>query len=240
MVHARNWRRCLFTRLRRAFRHQFNRSLDGVCEGCRSFAGVAAARVGGTQRWSGREGLGRTASVAGAREAREHESTRGVPAEGARQSAGAARAKLNIKILRQHDHVAELISRVHRFRAVDRQGLFALAKDLARITADDIDEREIQTLALPPKGERWGSLKSLEKLLATRMAPDEAHAMLSPLVGVYELRLANAHLPSNDVADALRLIGIDEASPFAVQGYQLLDAAVAAIYRICGVIEAKW
>ena len=152
-----------------------------------------------------------------------------------------AQTKLKITLRRQHDYVAELIPRIHRFRATDRKGLFALAKDLARITADDIDERQLQAIEAPPKGECWGSLKSLEKALATKIDPAAARAMLGPLVGVYELRLADAHLPSDDaVDDAMRLIGVDDASPFVVQGYQLLHAAVAAIYQIGTVIEAKW
>ena len=151
-----------------------------------------------------------------------------------------AQGKLKITLRRQHDYVAELIPRIHRFRATDKKSLFALAKDMARITADDIDERQLQTIVAPPKDESWGSLKSLEKALATKIDPADARAMLRPLVGVYELRLADAHLPPDDVDDAMRLIGVDKASPFVVQGYQLIRAVVAAIYQIGAVIEAKW
>ena len=151
-----------------------------------------------------------------------------------------AQSKLKITLRRQHDYVAELIPRIHRFRATDRKGLFALAKDLARITADDIDEKQLQALVAPPNGERWRSLKSLEKVLATKIDPADARAMLGPLVGVYELRLPDAHLPSNDVAGAMRLTGVDDASPYIVQGYQLIHSAVAAIHQIGEVIEATW
>ena len=151
-----------------------------------------------------------------------------------------AQAKLKITLRRQHESIAELIPRIHRFRATDRKGLFALAKDLARITADDIDERQLQTLVAPPKGESLGSLKSLEKVLASKIDPADARAMLGPLVGVYKLRLSDAHLPPDDVDDAMRLIGVDDASPFVVQGYQLLHATVAALHRIGTEIEAKW
>ena len=151
-----------------------------------------------------------------------------------------AQAKLEITLRRQHDYVAELIPHIHRFRATDRKGLFALAKDLARITADDIDARQLQTIVAAPEGERWGSLKSLEKVLATKIDPAAARAMLGPLVGVYELRMADAHLPSDAVNDALLLIGVDDAAPFVMQGYQLLDAAVSAICQVGAVIEAEW
>ena len=61
--------------------------------------------------------------------------------------------------------------------------------------------------------------------------------MLGPLVGVYKLRLSDAHLPSDDVDDAMRLIEVDDASPFVVQGHQLLHATVATLERIGTVIE---
>ena len=151
-----------------------------------------------------------------------------------------AQTKLEIKLCRRHDYISELIPRIHRFRATDKEGLFALAKDVARITADDFDEGSLQAIVPPPKGERWRSLKSLEKALATKIDPDDARPILGPLVGVYELRLADAHLPSDEINDAMRLIGIDNASPVVVQGYQLLDATVTAIYHIGTVIDNNW
>lgn len=151
-----------------------------------------------------------------------------------------AQSKLKITLRRQHDYVAELIPRIHRFRATDRKGLFELAKDLARITADDIDEKQLQVLVAPPENESWGSLKSLEKVLAIKIDPADARAMLGPLMGVYELRLPDAHLPSNDLAGAMRLTGLDDASPYIVQGCQLIHSAVAAIHQIGDVIEATW
>lgn len=151
-----------------------------------------------------------------------------------------AQEKWKIKLRREHHYVSKLMPKIHRFRVTNREGLFELAKDLARITADDIDERQLQTIVAPPKGERWGSLKSLEKVLAAKIDPADARAMLGPLVGVYELRLADAHLPSDAVDDAMRLIGVDDSSPFVMQGYQLIHAAVAAICQIGALIETKW
>jgi hypothetical protein len=143
-------------------------------------------------------------------------------------------------MLREHSYVKELIPRIHRFRATDKEGLFALAKDVARITSDDLDEKQLQTIVVPPKGEKWGSLKSLERVLALKISGDDARGMLSALAGIYDLRLADAHLPSERSHDAIKLVGLDEAVPFVQQGYQLLDAAVTSLYRICDVIEKKW
>ena len=151
-----------------------------------------------------------------------------------------AQAKLGIKLRRQHESVADLRSRIHRFRATNKGGLFALAKDVARITADDIDHKQLQRIVAPPPDTHWRSLKSLEKVLASKIDSADARAVLSPLVGVYELRLSDAHLPAGGVDDAMRLIGVDHTAPYVMQGYQLLHAAVVAIQNIGTVVEAKW
>jgi hypothetical protein len=148
-----------------------------------------------------------------------------------------AEAKLGITLIRQHDQIPDLITRAHRFRATDKEGLFALAKDLARLTADSIDAAVLQKLVAPPKGTKWGSLKSLENLLATRINPNHARTLLSPLVGIYELRHADAHLASREAGEALSLVRVDQNAPYVTQGYQLLHACVSSIYGICQVIE---
>jgi hypothetical protein len=147
-----------------------------------------------------------------------------------------AKAKYGITIFRSHEQIPELIERSHRFRATDKDGLFALAKDLARITADSFDVKAMQKLAPPPKGTKWGSLKSLENLLATTLDPSRARAILSPLVGIYELRHADAHLSKKDIEDTFTLLSVDRKLPTIIQGYQLLNSCVSSIYEICRAI----
>lgn len=43
--------------------------------------------------------------------------------------------------VREHEKTPEILQKIHRFRATDLNGLFALAKDLARVTADCLDLR---------------------------------------------------------------------------------------------------
>lgn len=149
----------------------------------------------------------------------------------------AAEEKLGISIVRPHHQIPELVMRTHRFRATDKEGLLALAKDLARLTADSFDAGAIQKLVNPPKGTKWGSLKSLENLLATRIDPNDARALLSPLFGIYELRLGDAHLGSRELDEALKLVRVDPSAPYVIQGYQIMHACVSSIHSICGVIE---
>ncbi|MBA7556361.1 hypothetical protein ES705_49066 [subsurface metagenome] len=148
-----------------------------------------------------------------------------------------AKEKYGITIIRPHEQIPELIERSHRFRATNKDGLFALAKDLARITADSLDAKAMQKLVPPPKGTKWGSLKSLENLLATTLDPSRARAILSPLVGIYELRHADAHLSKKDIEDTFKLLNVDRKLPTIIQGYQLLNSCVSSIYEIYRAIR---
>lgn len=161
----------------------------------------------------------------------------GFLAKGMAQLVHLAKAKLGIDILKQHVEVPGLIVRAHRFRSTDKVGLFSLAKDLSRLTADRLDASAIQKLVIPPKSVKWGSLKSLENLLATQIDPQVARAILSPLVGIYELRHGDAHLPSSELDEAFSLVGLDKSAPYVTQGYQLLYACVSSLYSIVKVIE---
>jgi hypothetical protein len=144
---------------------------------------------------------------------------------------------LGAPLFHAHHAADDILARVHRFRALEQGGVLALAKDLARLTADRIDPGPLQQQAPPPKSEKRGSLKSLEKALATICSADEARALLTPLVGIYELRLGDAHLPSEQIAESFELIGLDVDAPLLLQGQQLIELAVSALMRIQGKIR---
>lgn len=151
-----------------------------------------------------------------------------------------AKEKLGISLFQENDQIPSLVARTHRFRATDREGLYALAKDLARLTADCISTKALHSLVPPPKNEKWGSLKSLERVLATKIPPGTAREVLGPLVGTYELRNADAHLSSQQHTEALRLVNISEGAPYITQGYQLIHSCVSALCTISEVIESRF
>lgn len=76
-------------------------------------------------------------------------------------------ARWKINIFRSHEETNQILGKIHRFRAVDSGGLLALAKDIVRVTADRMDSRGMQKIVPLAKDERRGSLKSLEKSIAT-------------------------------------------------------------------------
>jgi len=147
--------------------------------------------------------------------------------------------KLGIKIFRDHEVIPELLIKTHRFRAIDEASFYALAKDLARLIADSLDAEAMQSIVAPPKKTKWGSLKSLENLLASRYDRDFIRKMMASLVGVYELRHADAHLPSSKIEDAFKLIDLDRTKPFIHQGHQMLHQVVSSLYGIAEGLE-RW
>jgi hypothetical protein len=135
-------------------------------------------------------------------------------------------------LFKSHEATLPVMKTVHRFRALDQSGLLSLAKDLARLIADRIDIGALRTVSSPQNGEKWGSLKSLEKALATILLPDQARSLLTPLVGIYELRLGDAHLPSSTIDDAFAMIRIDRSKNPVAQGFQMLARTANALSAI--------
>jgi hypothetical protein len=150
----------------------------------------------------------------------------------------AFKSKHGSHLIRKHEDQVKILKKIHRFRGVDEAGLFALAKDIARLTADSIEIAELHALAAPSKGEKWGSLKSLEKALATFIDPAKARSLLSPLVATYELRLADAHLPSSAIEEAFALLKIDRTLPHVHQARQMLQACVSSLVQIRKVFDS--
>jgi hypothetical protein len=141
-------------------------------------------------------------------------------------------------LFQPHAATGSILRSVHRFRATNEQGLLALAKDITRVAVDRIETKWLQTIA-PPGKDQWRSIKSLEMALATIVPHDEARSMLSPLVGVYQLRLGDAHLPSSEIEQAFALIGLDRAAPTIIQGQRMLEAVCNVLVGVARTIDAR-
>ena len=141
-------------------------------------------------------------------------------------------------LFRSHENKVEILSRIHRFRAVSsKAGLLELAKDIARLTADSIDEGMLRAIAKPEKDQKLGSLKLVERLLASSEGDELARNIMTPLVGIYELRLGDAHLPSSKINEAYALLNINVNSHPMSQATQMLKQAVnslSEIFRLLG------
>lgn len=147
--------------------------------------------------------------------------------------------KLAPGVPRTHAKADDFLRVAQRFQTVDEGGLLAQAKDLCRLIANRIGPGILQQFVKSSKGRRWGSLKSLENVLASRMEPSRARAVLTPLVGVYGLRLADAHLPATEYVNAFKLAGIGRKLPHVMQGRDLLHACDAAVFQISRAIDEE-
>ena len=74
-----------------------------------------------------------------------------------------------------------------------------------------------------------GTLKLLEKLLASVTALEFAKSHMAPLFGVYDLRGADAHLSSADIENCYKRIEIDREQNCIIQGEMLLKNVAATI-----------
>ncbi len=149
----------------------------------------------------------------------------------------ASKSQFNLPFFRGHEIVNELMNSIHRFRAVDENGLLSLAKDIARIIVDDVDVESLKKIASISKSNKIGSIKIIENLLAKKIPQEEAKKITSPFVGVYELRHGDAHLPSSDIEKSFELIRIDRSLPTIIQGYQMIYACVDNLHNILFIIN---
>ena len=105
------------------------------------------------------------------------------------------------------------------------------------VVVEHVDTAALHKIVAPPNKEDWGSLKSLEKVLATVTGETSAHVALGPLHGIYNLRLADAHIPSNDLDEAYALARVDRTLPFIMQGRDLLITCVISLHTIADVVK---
>jgi hypothetical protein len=149
----------------------------------------------------------------------------------------ATKQKFGFEVIRSHRDNQRLLRLSHRFRAISESGLHTLAKDLTRLIVDNIDIENLQKITPPPKGQKRGSLKSLEAVLGSITSPDFGYRLLGPFFGIYELRLADAHLPSSEIARAYKLVGIDTTKPWVTQGKQMLERIVSLLHIFADIIS---
>jgi hypothetical protein len=150
----------------------------------------------------------------------------------------AMKARFGKELFRPQANGEDSFKACHRFRALNESGLFRLAKDLSRVVFEHIDTTMLHRIVAPPPKEKWGSLKSMEKVLASVTGDAAAHTALGPFHGIYNLRLADAHVPSkNDLDAAYELARVDRTLPFVMQGRDLLIACVSSLHTIADLLQ---
>jgi hypothetical protein len=142
-----------------------------------------------------------------------------------------------VPVFHHHDATEAIADKVHRFRAIDEHNLLALAKDIARLTADRLDMSALHK-AFGKPDQKLGSLKTLEWGLGHSVSKEEARSLLTTLVGIYELRLGDAHLPATEIAQAYAMAGVDRALGLIEQGKAMINNAAVALEKIRGTLRS--
>jgi len=124
-----------------------------------------------------------------------------------------------------------LMQHISRFSSKDQPSLLRLAKDLVRIFTDRLDERSLRKLSEHPGKDKLKSNKLLQSILAQKVGEARAREVFSVIVGVYDLRLGDAHPTSSKIGEALKLASIDTSASYLRQGEQLISNFSHAIWH---------
>lgn len=136
--------------------------------------------------------------------------------------------KFGAALLTDHHEIEELERRIHRFRALDENGLRSLAKDVVKATVERINKRSLVD-ALGERKSDHGTLKLLQALLANYTEEPYAYTRMTPLFGVYDLRGADAHLSSSDIEECYKKLKVDRSAPLIQQAAQLIESVAEAL-----------
>lgn len=129
------------------------------------------------------------------------------------------------------DHETAIKS-ISRFASKDQTSLLRLAKELIRVFSDRLNIPKLRELSTHSDKNKLGSNKLLEDILSQRVGAEKARSVFGPIVGVYNMRLGDAHPTSSKISDALKLAGIDENKSFLKQGEQLISNFGQSIWLI--------
>lgn len=141
----------------------------------------------------------------------------------------------DLPLFKDHPAIEGIFDKVHRYRALGESGLPGLAKDLARLVVESMDGVALTKLIPAPKSVKAGSIKHLEHALAKFVEPERARQVTAPLVGINELRNADAHLPSQDLDKSMNLAGVTLKADPVGQALQMLDSLVESLSGVARI-----
>jgi hypothetical protein len=131
-----------------------------------------------------------------------------------------------------HDTDAGTATPISRFDGFDDASLLRLAKELHRQFGDRLNIATLRQLSTSKNKGDLRSIKLLESVLADISSQELAHRVLGPIVGVYDLRIGDAHPTSSDIEEAFALAGIDRSRSHLRQAQQMIDNYAHAIWGV--------
>ena len=144
--------------------------------------------------------------------------------------------KFNVDLFSHDINDSELLRQISRFASTDRTSLLRLAKDLVRVFTDRLNVKALRELSNHKDKNKLGSNKLLQDIVAQKIGEDNAYKIFSVIVGVYEMRLGDAHPTGSKIEEAIKLAGIDENQSFLRQGEQLISNFGQTIWYIGSIL----
>jgi hypothetical protein len=122
--------------------------------------------------------------------------------------------------------------KISRFTVNDDASLLRLAKEIHRAFGDRLNKKNLNHLVDAAGKNELGSLKLLEKLCASTFGIPNARNLMSPLFGIYDLRIGDAHPTGSKIEDAFKMCGVDRSLSIYSQAYQLISGFSEALSGI--------
>jgi hypothetical protein len=135
---------------------------------------------------------------------------------------------------------AELSRIAHRFYTGSLDEVCLMAKELNKIVVERLNREFLDSLLSEKQlaaAKGFGSIKRLALILDG--LGQDGRAVTRPLVGIYDLRQGDAHIPSSDLRDALELFGIARDSlDYMGITLAMLTQTAASLGQISSVLES--
>lgn len=144
--------------------------------------------------------------------------------------------KWGVRMFVEHHGADEIRKNIHRFQAFDWAGVCSLSKELTRFVIERLNYDLLKSLT-PSLDTNTGSMKRLEKVLYDNKF--KGRELMAPLVGVYELRKADSHLPPKDYKGAIALIDIGSMENDPLVGKKIICKIAEMLYIIAKLLDKK-
>lgn len=133
------------------------------------------------------------------------------------------------------DSISEVGNSIQRFNVQTKDDVLWLAKQIARLIIETLNQKSFRKFAKVNADEKLGSLKLLERVLAGCVDEKRAYNLMSPLHAIYTLRNSDSHIPGNDIEDAFGTLGIAPEGQLIRQGGRMIFVAAKALHEIAKV-----
>lgn len=141
--------------------------------------------------------------------------------------------KTGQKLFREHA-IEEIAKKIHRFHVITLEDFYSLCKEITRFLIERINRDSLK--AVKKEDNKLGELKRLENILSA--LGYDGRKIMGVLAGVYDLRLADAHLPSDEKTEvAMKLVAVDFTTMKLNSGKELIKNINASLTKIKEAFE---